>query len=137
MWEQQWVVGAATAEAAAGRVQEALRQWTPAGAGRGQVGPVRFYRGTDDEALANQYLDEVAEIRDVVASTPREGLAQRFRRVQQRALGIPPRRGWVVLAPEGPRSPRPLDWTRPGGPRWVAEVQWEGDPPRLAAPDTI
>ena len=135
MWEQQWVVGAASSDDAAGLVQDALRQWTPADTAAPHVAAVRFYQGTDDEALANQYLDEVAEIRDVVAATPREELAQRFGRMQQRALGIPPRRGWVVLAREGPRSPRPLDWTRPAGPRWVAAVQWEGEPPRLAGPD--
>ena len=131
MWEQQWVVADATAEGAVRQVSAALGQWTPAEAPPGHVGACRFYRGTDDETLANQYLDEVTEIRDVVAATPREGLAERFRRVQQRARGIPPRPGWVVVDREGPRSPRPRDWTQPAGPRWVVTVQWDGSVPVL------
>ena len=131
MWEQQWVVADASEGGATRQVQGALLQWTPAEGPLGHVGATRFYRGTDDETLANQYLDEVAEIRDVVAATPREGLAARFRQVQQRARGIPPRPGWVVLDAEGPRSPRPRDWTRPTGPRWVVAVHWEGSVPAL------
>ena len=133
MWEQQWGVADVSEGGAVRQVEAALGQWTPREAPPGHRGAARFYRGTDDETLANQYLDEVSEIRDVVAATPREGLAERFRRVQQRARGIPPRPGWVVLDRDGPRSPRPRDWTRSAGPRWVVTVQWEGSVPALDA----
>ncbi|MDA8200707.1 MAG: hypothetical protein M0Z54_15005 [Thermaerobacter sp.] len=123
----------ATREGAIRQVEAASAQWAPSEAPPGHVGASRFCRGTDDDTLANQYLDEVAEIRDVVAATPREGLAERFRQVQQRARGIPPRPGWVVVDPEGPRSPRPRDWARAAGPRWVVTVQWQGSVPHLDA----
>lgn len=131
MWEQHWVVSAPTAEAAAAVASAALARWTPARAPSAQVGEVRFYQGQDDVRLTNQYLEDVAEIQSVVANTPREQLAQQFARVRQRGLGIPPRAGWVVLDDDGPRSPRPLDWSRRRGPMWVVEVVWPGEVPQL------
>jgi len=131
VWEQHWVVPAPTAEAAAAGAAAALRRWTPAEAAPAELGDVRFYQGPDDVELSNQYLEDVAEIQNVVANTPREQLAQQFARVRQRGLGIPPRPGWVVLDDDGPRSPRPLDWSRRRGPMWVVQVVWPGEVPEL------
>lgn len=134
MWQQWWVVQATEAAAARKRVEDALARWTPVEAGTAEVGQIRIMTGPDELNLPEQYLDEVEEIRDIVAKTPRETLARRFAYLRHRALGIPPRPGWVVLTEEGPRSPRPTDWTRGGGVRWVVEVKWPGDPPVLAPP---
>jgi hypothetical protein len=129
VWQQWWVVASDTADDAVAKVMDARVRWTPREAEPPAIGDVRFYRGEDDEALADQYVAEVAEIRDLVARTPRELLARRFAHVRQRGLGIPPRPGWVVLGEDGPRSPRPVDWSGRWGPRWVVEVRWSGEAP--------
>lgn len=130
-WVQWWVVPAPTEEAAGDRVRTLLDRWKPATAAMPTVTGIRFYQGPDELAIADQYLEEVAQIRDVTAKTPRETLARRFAVLYQRALGIPPRPGWVAVGQEGPRSPRPVDWTRSPGPRWVVTVTWPGEPPAL------
>ncbi|MGC8488496.1 MAG: hypothetical protein ACP5QO_09810 [Clostridia bacterium] len=134
MWVQSWVVAAPDEERASAVTRDLAAGWRPAEAGMPEVGPVRILTGPDTMALSDQYLDEIREIQQLVATTPREDLARRFRFVHQRPLGIPPRPGWVVAAPEGPRSPRPTDWSRPHGVRWVVTVTWPGAPPDLALP---
>jgi hypothetical protein len=134
MWTQWWVVQETDEAVARRRVEEALARWTPVEADAATVGQSRIMTGPDELSLPEQYLEEVAEIRDIVAKTPRETLARRFAYLRQRALGIPPRPGWVVLTEDGPRSPRPTDWTRGGGVRWVVEVIWPGEPPTLTPP---
>lgn len=130
-WVQWWVVPAATDDEAGAHVRELLDHWTPATAAMPTVTAIRFYQGPDELAITEQYLEEVAQIRDVAASTPRETLARRFAVLYQRALGIPPRPGWVTVGNDGPRSPRPVDWTRSPGPRWVVTVTWPGEVPTL------
>jgi hypothetical protein len=134
MWEQSWVVEAADVEQARLSTEDLLQAWRPPDADAPEVGGIRILTGPDTMALSDQYLEEIREIQELVATTPREDLARRFRFVHQRPLGIPPRAGWVVAAPEGPRSPRPTDWSRPHGVRWVVTVTWPGDPPRLDEP---
>jgi hypothetical protein len=135
MWTQWWVSVGADEDAARAKVVSALRRWKPTEAGEPTVGAVRILTGPDEAQFTEAYLQEVEEIRDLVAKTPRETLARRFAYLRHRALGIPPRPGWVVLGEGGPRSPRPADWIRGGVPRWVVEVQWPGDPPQLERPD--
>jgi hypothetical protein len=131
VWTQFWVVEATSAEEARTLAARLLLRWTPRGQPAAAVGAARFFAGPDELALGDQYVEELREIQDLVANTPRETLAARFAHLKQRPLGIPPRAGWVVAGAEGPRSPRPTDWSRPHGPRWVLQVDWPGEPPQL------
>ena len=132
MWEQTWVVDAPDEDLARARTAALLQRWRPHEAGHPEVGKARILTGPDTLAMGDQYLEEIPEIQELVAHTPREDLARRFRFVHQRPLGIPPRPGWVVAASDGPRSPRPVDWSHPHGVRWVVSVRWPGDPPVLS-----
>ena len=133
MWQQRWVVPAATESEAIERVGAVLERWTPMSAPPAHVGAVRILTGPDETGFADQFLEEMAEVREIAANTPRETLARRIAYLRHRGLGIPPRAGWVVVTSDGPRSPRPPDWTRGGGARWVVEVEWPGDPPEVAS----
>ena len=135
MWEQSWVVAAPDEALARKATVSLLRRWRPDEAGTPEVGAARILTGPDTLDMGDQYLEEIREIQELVAHTPREDLARRFRLIHQRPLGIPPRPGWVVAGAEGPRSPRPGDWSRPHGVRWVVTVRWPGSPPVLTSDD--
>ena len=137
VWTQNWVVGAGAAPDAREAVVQLLARWTPDGQEAAAVGEVRALTGPDELALGDQYVEELRDIRELAAKTPRESLAHRFALLRQRPLGIPPRPGWVVAGGDGPRSPRPLDWTGRHGPRWVVTVEWPGSPPELPGPSDL
>ncbi len=130
MWEQHWVVTAREADTATEAVQTALDLWAPAEAGPPHRGEVRIWRGPDDLALAESVAEELSQIRQTALQATRQELSRRLHALSHRALGIPPRPGWVVLDEDGPRSPRPLD-CRTSALRWVVTVVWPGDPPQL------
>lgn len=134
MWEQSWVVMARDEEAAKRTVQDALDFWVPAEAAAPRLSEIRIFRGPDDLALAESVAEELSHIRQTALQGTRQELSRRLRTLSHRALGIPPRAGWVVLDEAGPRSPRPLD-CRVAGVRWVATVIWPGEVPEVAPID--
>lgn len=130
MWEQSWVVQAPSGETAVSQVRSALLTWAPDKGGAPELGLARPYRGPDDLALAEDMARDLAEIRQTVAQSHRKELARRLADLSHRALGIPPRPGFVILDDTTPRSPRPGDLRAQGGVRWVVMVRWNGDPPK-------
>lgn len=133
MWSQWWIVDAPDEATAVDRVRTSLGRWSPQEASTPSTGSVRFYVGTDDLALSEAFVTELQEIHQEVARSHRQEIAARFWTLAQRPLGIPPRAGWVMLDHETPRSPRPIDWSRGHGPRWIVTVDWPGDPPVLGS----
>lgn len=129
LWEQFWIVESPEQEAAEAFCRDVLERWSPKTSGEVLVGPSRFYSGRDDLALGEQYWQEFSDIQAVVKETPREDWRHRFAELGQRGLGIPPHEGFVVVEDDFPRSPRPKDWSKPHGPRWIVTVHWPGDPP--------
>ncbi len=134
MWEQSWVVMTRDEQDAKRTVQDALDFWVPAESPLPHLGAARIFRGPDDLALAESVAEELSHIRQTALQGTRQELSRRLRTLSHRALGIPPRPGWVVLDEAGPRSPRPLD-CRATGVRWVVMVIWPGDIPDVAPSD--
>ena len=134
MWEQSWVVTEQDEGAAKRAVRNALDFWVPSESPAPVLGEARIFRGPDDLALAESVAEELSHIRQTVIQGTRQELSRRLRTLSHRALGIPPRPGWVVLDETGPRSPRPLD-CRTSAIRWVVSVHWPGDVPVLPDAD--
>ncbi|MCL5064511.1 MAG: hypothetical protein M1600_05485 [Firmicutes bacterium] len=130
MWQQYWIIESPENEAAQAICRRVLDRWAPQSLEGVSVSACRFYAGKDDLAVGNQYWQEFRDIQAVVAESPREDWRQRFAELGQRGLGIPPREGFVVVDEDQPRSPRPKDWAKPHGPRWIVTVDWPGDPPQ-------
>ncbi len=133
MWTQFWIVESTEAEAAESICRTVLDHWAPPTQDAVAIGPSRFYAGKDDLAVGDQYWQDFRDIQAVVQESPREDWRQRFAELGQRGLGIPPREGFVVVDADRPRSPRPTDWAKPHGPRWIVTVEWPGDPPHQEA----
>ncbi|NMP21109.1 hypothetical protein [Sulfobacillus harzensis] len=131
MWEQSWVVSAPSEDAALNAVQMALATWAPEEAGTPELGAVRLFRGPDDMALADSVARDLADIRQTVAQSHRQELSRRLHQLSHRAVGIPPRPGFVVLDGSSPRSPRPGDLKSSPHLRWVVTVAWPGKEPDL------
>lgn len=129
MWSQSWVVTAPDEAAARTLIREALATWAPQNAGQPELGSWHFFRGPDELALADTVATDLAHIRQTVAQGNRQELSRRLQALSHRAIGIPPRPGYVVLDDDGPRSPRPLDCRSQKALRWVQEVLWPGTPP--------
>lgn len=129
MWEQSWIVSANSEHEAHQQVQDALASWAPKEAGIPSIGPVRLYRGPDDLAVADAIAEDLAAIRQTVAQSHRQELSRRLQHLTHRALGIPPKPGFVVLDQGTPRSPRPGDLRAGNGLRWLVSVSWPGDVP--------
>jgi len=133
VWTQWWVVESPDEAAAQAHVLAALQRWAPPDT-EWQLPAIRFYRGPDDLALSEAFAQDMALIQQTVLTSHRQELARRLHILGYRGLGIPPKPGWVILDHSGPRSPRPHDWSRPHGPRWIVTVQWAGEPPTLSSP---
>ncbi len=131
MWEQSWIVAAKSDQQARQQVEDALYSWAPKEAGPPSVGPVRLYRGPDDLAVADAIAEDLAAIRQTVAQSHRQELSRRLQHLAHRALGIPPKPGFVVLDQGTPRSPRPGDLGAGPGLRWLVVVTWPGDVPDI------
>ncbi len=131
MWSQWWVVDAPDEMQAAARVRTALEKWKPEEVEPPTLGDTRPYRGPDDLALADAIAEDLAQIRQTVMQSHRQELSRRLQQLSHRAIGIPPRPGWVVLDAVGPRSPRPLDCRGRAGLRWVVTVAWSGPIPAI------
>lgn len=129
MWTQWWVVVANDDKTAIQLVNQALTHWTPEDTPRGQAITARIYRGPDDLALAEVVARDLSAIKQTVLQSHRQELSRRLRNLSHRAMGIPPREGWVVLDDAGPRSPRPLDSAGAHPLRWVVTVEWSASPP--------
>jgi len=131
MWSQWWVVQANDAQLAESQVRTALNRWTPIEAIPPSITEIRFHRGPDDILLAEAIAEDLALIRQTVIQSTRQELSRRLQQLTHRALGIPPREGWVVLDGSGPRSPRPTDCRGGTGVRWIVTVTWAGPKPDL------
>lgn len=131
MWEQSWIVSAPSEQEAQQQVENALATWAPTDSGSPAVGPVRLYRGPDDLAVADAIAEDLAAIRQTVAQSHRQELSRRLQHLTHRAVGIPPKPGFVILDQTTPRSPRPGDLRAGSKLRWVVLVTWPGDVPDL------